>query len=421
MTTKQIKLLKAQAKTVEAVEHGIKYIMFSGGIGNGKTFLCCWICLKVAIENPNIRIVIARNSFTNLKRTTMWVFLNEVFTPELRAILLKKYNKTDSLIELNNGSEIYFIDLENESKILGMEIGFAYIDEAKEIKKEVFEILLGRMRQKCGTRQILLSTNPDTPQHYLYKLFFESNDKDFKVIEAETKENKYLPDDYLKTVYSLYTGTYLDRYLCGKWVGFEGLVYSEFIPSIHLTDAIPYDNTSLQHFRFYRAIDWGYTNPAVCLFIAVDKDDNITVIDEIYITKTLIGEFITLIKQKQTDKNFDATFADPSEPAYIEECNQSGVYIQPANNSVIGGIQKVKSMFGIDEKGITKLKIMRNCVNLIRELQLYRWQDSKDGKQEKEEPLKLHDHACDALRYFVNSFEINNTGIEIEFGGERWR
>lgn len=49
-----------------------------------------------------------------------------------------------------------------------------------------------------------------------------------------------------------------------------------------------------------------------------------------------------------------------------------------------------------------RLKINKRCVRLIDELGVYLW-DEKAAERGVEQPLKENDHACDALRYFVNT------------------
>ena len=46
-----------------------------------------------------------------------------------------------------------------------------------------------------------------------------------------------------------------------------------------------------------------------------------------------------------------------------------------------------------------KILVCKCCMDLLRELKLYRW----DEKSLKDEVIKEHDHACDDMRYFVNS------------------
>jgi phage terminase large subunit len=49
------------------------------------------------------------------------------------------------------------------------------------------------------------------------------------------------------------------------------------------------------------------------------------------------------------------------------------------------------------------------CTNLIREFSSYRWNETKEGRNDKEEPVKENDHAMDALRYMV--MELDNKKV----------
>jgi hypothetical protein len=57
------------------------------------------------------------------------------------------------------------------------------------------------------------------------------------------------------------------------------------------------------------------------------------------------------------------------------------------------------------ETGKPRLFVFNTCVNLLDELSTYRWQElsaNQEGKRnQREDPVKLNDHACDALRYLV--------------------
>jgi phage terminase large subunit len=76
------------------------------------------------------------------------------------------------------------------------------------------------------------------------------------------------------------------------------------------------------------------------------------------------------------------------------------LYVIPAKNDVISGIRKVSSLLAKN-----KIKINRRCVGLIEELGLYAW-DEKAARNGEEKPIKEHDHALDALRYYVNSLPM---------------
>jgi phage terminase large subunit len=48
------------------------------------------------------------------------------------------------------------------------------------------------------------------------------------------------------------------------------------------------------------------------------------------------------------------------------------------------------------------IKISPDCKDLITEMQGYVW----DDKSLEDKPVKVSDHACDALRYFVKTKRI---------------
>ena len=63
-------------------------------------------------------------------------------------------------------------------------------------------------------------------------------------------------------------------------------------------------------------------------------------------------------------------------------------------DSIRNGISVVRELFKAN-----RLFIHESCVNLISELETYAYPPSRPGLNEYEDPVKEHDHACDALRY----------------------
>ena len=391
--TRNISLLPGQYAFIQS---NAKYRLISGGIGCGKTTICNYEALMHAISFPGITGIIARKNLTTLRRTTMKNFFTDILKEE-GMILIEEYNKSQNCLKFKNKSIIYFMDLENISKIHGVEAGFIYVDEAKEISEEIFFSLVGRLRQKNTPRKMWLSTNPSTPYHWIYKLFYLQNSKDFFFITTRTLENKYLPPDYIATLLSTYKGTNIKRYLEGKWLQDEGIVYSEFNPDNHLFSYC--QKKDYGFINYIAGIDWGYINPSVFLLIGITRDSSFYVTDEIYKTRTLTKDFITLIREATKDKNLKAAYCDPSNPEGIKLLKNEGFSALKASNDINSGIQSVKSLLSdTDEKGLPRLYISKSCVNLIKELSLYQFSKNKD------EPLKENDHACDALRYAIHSF-----------------
>ena len=74
---------------------------------------------------------------------------------------------------------------------------------------------------------------------------------------------------------------------------------------------------------------------------------------------------------------------------------ENGINVNPkVNKDMFSGIQRVKQYLKITN-GKPKLYIFKTCVNLIRELKSYWWQEAGDV------PKKYDDHCLDELRYYL--------------------
>jgi phage terminase large subunit len=93
-------------------------------------------------------------------------------------------------------------------------------------------------------------------------------------------------------------------------------------------------------------------------------------------------------------------YIDPSAAAMKEEFRRRGMHVIDANNDVYSGIEKMT-----DEMGKGNLYVLKDCKNLIREIQSYVW-DAKKSKQGDDSPLKKGDHAVDALRYAIATHKV---------------
>jgi len=186
--------------------------------------------------------------------------------------------------------------------------------------------------------------------------------------------------------------------------------------------------------RVYRTLDFGSQNPTVCLWIAVDDDDNWFVIDEYYESGQTIDYHSGIINAKSQGIPIVATYGDPSGAQWISEFAQRGIYITPANKEigtnfnswVRFGIEKVaerlKQLPGHTvpsvqqniqdvhkQRGMPKLFIFSTCVKTIREFETYRWKEKSvtqaQDLNEPDVPEKANDHCMDALRYFAVSYK----------------
>jgi hypothetical protein len=98
----------------------------------------------------------------------------------------------------------------------------------------------------------------------------------------------------------------------------------------------------------------------------------------------------------------------------LEEYEDHGLYFTPANNEILGSINRVKEFLKIKKGRVNprtgtrpspQLFVFSRCVNLIQEMKRYQWSQVRNLalKNPIERPQKYMDHAVDALRYMVMS------------------
>jgi hypothetical protein len=163
------------------------------------------------------------------------------------------------------------------------------------------------------------------------------------------------------------------------------------------------------------SVDWGFTNPGVMQVWAVDSDRRMYLVHEVFRSRKLIDWWAQKGLEIQAAYRPSVFVCDPSEPAYIQQLNDSGLHAIGAYNDQHHGIQAVAQRLAIQPDGRPRLFLFRDAVtdpdiDLVerkkpwstdQEIDGYVWARGKDDKPVKEEPVKLNDHGCDALRYAV--------------------
>jgi len=188
------------------------------------------------------------------------------------------------------------------------------------------------------------------------------------------------------------------RFLDGQWGAFEGQIYKNFNPSKHVIDTSTHEG----EIRYYLAgVDWGIQNPSCVLTLGVTKDKRVFVVDEYYQNQTTSTKVARHIKELDKKYQYRKVYIDPSAADLIAQCEELHLPAEKADNHVEPGIGKVKSMLERDQ-----IFVDRKCANLNREMQAYRYEKDKTNQNKTEKPMKVDDHAPDALRYGVYSFKL---------------
>jgi len=394
-------------------------ILFDGGSRSGKTALIIEYLVKRAFQFPRSRQLIARKCRAHAK-TSIWGDTVKQYLAGNIPRRFYKLQETELSAVFFNGSQIVIgglDDAERTEKILGNEYITVFLNEATQLSWETVQMAMTRLAQRCtdasgrfAVPKLILDCNPRGPRHWLHYVGVRQLDPSSEEplpdaakwarLNWSAYDNKgHLPPEYLAALESL-PELMRDRMLNGVWRSNEGAVYSEFDEDIHVKDAIapPAD------WRRLRAIDFGYTNPFVCLWGAVDPDGRLHIYREHYKAATRTAEHAEIIKRLSGQERYFATVAD-HDAADRAELESLGIRSDPASKGVLAGIQAVKSRLALQGDGRPRIYFSRSLRSLLSEIYNYRWETRREGVNAREEPVKLDDHAMDALRYMVMALD----------------
>lgn len=402
-----------------------KYIAYVGGIGSGKTLMGCISILSAAVMYPG-DYLIARQFLPQLKDTTYKTFL-EICPKEL----IVENRIADMVVKVRSAggkvSNILFRQLEEPEKLRSLNLSMFLIDEANQVSEEAFLLLQGRLRGS-GLRKGLIVSNPNG-HDWLYRWFLlkenlrsDASKAQYHLVQAPSTENVHLPEGYIQSMMESWSEDRIKREIYGSFDAFEGMVYHEFRRDIHVVKPFRIPEEWEKHIR----LDHGYRNPAACVFCAISPDGEVYVYREFYEREYLINEIINgnkkdgkvgIAELARGEKYLTAKI-DPSTKArrgtsgasdydeYVANWPENFPPLQMAKNDVQVGIDRVKSFLKVHPKNNKPmLYIFDTCHNLLEEITTYRYPDLKpqqEGKRaENEKPVKVDDHALDALRYMI--------------------
>jgi len=186
----------------------------------------------------------------------------------------------------------------------------------------------------------------------------------------------------------------------------SSLVYSEFDDTIHVVSPqlIPRDNMT-----YAIGMDFGLKDPFAAVFVAIDKDDNWYIYDEIYLPDLPVDKIARILHQKMGDQHFTRIIGDSAGATEIvslksKELGDMRVWVSPSKkgkDSIRAGIRATKTKLYVREHtGKPKLFVGRNCTATIKEFQSYKHIRDAFGEV-SDTPEDKNNHLMDAIRYLI--------------------
>ena len=402
-----------------------RFSLIVGGRRVGKSKMALMELVRHCLETPKAMAWWVAPTFT-MAREVGWEEFKEykdVLEPAIDTI-----HETLLRVRFKNGSQMYFKGADNERSLRGRGLTYLVMDEAAFIEPHIWSRAL---RPALSDRQgkCLLISTPNGRNWFYDQAAFASNKDTWGYGHWPTQMNPLISESELMEAAATVSEMDFRQEYMAEFVSKEGMVYDDFNEENIVDQVVGKD---LKDYDIYLGIDFGYANPSAICFMAVDPLGNEVIqFDEIYVARTNMDDIIAMIVA--TLRNYDidpsmvrALFTDPAGNAAELSSGISPVdslrmcdhrfKVHNKGSEIAPGIAKVRSFVRASD-GKRKYFVTNNCMETIRSISGYTYaRTAARNETIKEEAFKdgIHDHMCDAVRYFfVNCFDENKWITEV--------
>lgn len=376
-------------------------IICDGSVRSGKTAAMSCSFVLWAMRNFN------RENFAFCGNTVQAVERNilmplQIMTDITYYYKLKYLGSKHILTVTGGGHENYFYlfggkDESSYKLVQGITLSGVLFDEVALMPESFVQQTIARTLS-IDNAKLWFNCNPDSPEHWFYKEWIlkavKGERPDALYIHFQMQDNPVMTPEKIKRTESLFAGVFYERYIHGRWVVAEGLVY----PMFH-SDLIGNFPQNLQG-DYFISIDYGTQNPTSMGLWCRTYDGHAYRLAESYYSGRATGrprtdeEHYQALCELAEGFHIDTVIVDPSASSFIECIRRHGFFhVRKADNAVEKGIQDTATLLKMG-----RLHFSESCKDCIREFGLYRY-DTK--KADADKVIKENDHAMDDVRYFV--------------------
>ena len=201
--------------------------ILSGSVRSGKTWISLVLWAFWIVTQPKDKTyLMAAKTLTSLKRNCLDLLITLVGEENFSYSLSKKAGQLFGRNIVLEGAS----DGRSEGKIRGLTLSGAYVDELTLIPEDFFTMLLSRL--SAENAKLFATTNPDSPHHYVREKFLNrAHELDLYLAEFFIDDNTFLPPSYVEALKKEFSGVFYQRFIKGRWVAAEGVIYRQFADS----------------------------------------------------------------------------------------------------------------------------------------------------------------------------------------------
>lgn len=413
-------------------------VMFAGGRGSGKSSAMLADVIQW-VHVPRFRALIVRRTFPELRD-----LINRAQELYLKLYPTAKWKEQDKLFIFPSGARIEFGYCDSMNDLLryqGQEYHWLGVDEISQFESPEYYVKL-KMSVRNPPKGVpkkfyRCTTNPSGPGRNWVKEYWVDQapagqrftrtfdtpngqiEITYKWIQSLPQDNTYMLENdptYLAQLSSIPNEMQRRQWAEGDWDAAEGLAFDEFRKFEKDTGREWHVVTPFEipgSWYKFRCCDWGYSSMAVCLWIAIDPDNNAYVYREYVARQVDAPDFAREILTREAGEAIaygviDGSVGDMrghSGPSIDEQMREVGIrwrYADKSPGSRKSSKMVVHNYLKPDEfTGLPKLRIFKTCVELIKEMTSL-CLDPNDTEQ-VHKASNIDDHAYDACRYGLAS------------------
>jgi hypothetical protein len=204
-----------------------RVLLLTGSAGGGKSRLAAEKLHAFCLRYPGATALVLRKSRAVIGNSTLIFLRSEVIGDDPRV----KWVESKFRLEYENGSMLLWggmKDSEQRERIrsIGQKGGvdICWMEEATQFEESDFNEVLARMRGTAAPwTQIILTTNPDAPAHWINRRLILSPSPHVAVHYSSASDNPANPESYSEMLDQL-TGVEYERLVLGKWAAGSGRV-----------------------------------------------------------------------------------------------------------------------------------------------------------------------------------------------------
>lgn len=323
-------------------------------------------------------------------------------------------HRADNLVEITRGevTNYFYIfggkDERSQDLIQGITLAGVFFDEVALMPESFVNQATGRCSVEGS--KYWFNCNPDGPYHWFKVNWIDKKKEKHLLYLHFTMDDNLSLSEKIKARYrSMYSGVFFLRYIKGLWAVAEGIIYDMFNEDRHVVDSIELPQQPV----YYVSCDYGTQNATVFLLWCKALDGRWACTREYYYSgrdtrkQKTDSEFADDLKEWLGGIVPERVIVDPAAASFIAELKKRGYNVKKAQNDVLDGIRFVASLLNQD-----RIVFLRCCENTIKEFASYIW-DEKAADRGEDKPVKIRDHAMDAVRYMCYTIIRKPGGIAV--------